>query len=546
MLNTHMELIRQFIHTHRTTTVAFAVVVVAALFGYLAVSDKEVERPVAARVTTAIVQESEVSGAYTFTGILEPTASTDLSAKAQGRVAVLTVGTGSRVGAGQLLVELDAATERATAESITEHIRATEQSLSAVDALYVERIKHEESPATTGTGQTSNLTALLTSAASLSDQVSDTLGTLLAVRRAAYIDPEIAFDDELGVRDSAQRMRARDELVLFQQQNNKYQDFFDTQILGKQPTDETITAGIALANETLLAATSILNQSYTTLLNTVVSTTVSEQTLTTWKGRLTGLGGEVDQTLNGMHNASANIAVMKKEREAKIADASAMLVALEGQQSVTNALISNSVVRAPFSGVITEKYTEKGAVVAPGVPLLAIADDSVLKIKIGIADTLINSFHVGDQAQVTVDGMGDTSFTAAITKIEPVVDAQSRKVTIELSVPNTDHALRVGSFARVTFALEGVTGAIVPTRAVRTRYDTSVAFVVVDDRVERRVVTVGRQLNDQIEIIAGLRRGETIVVEGNAYLRDGDSVSVMTAATTSSRLLPDTKLPAHD
>ena len=256
----------------------------------------------------------------------------------------------------------------------------------------------------------------------------------------------------------------------------------------------------------------------------------------------------METTLNGMHDTSANISVLKKERDATLADAGATLVALSGQQSVANALVSNSIVRAPFSGVIIRKYVERGTMVAPGVPLFAIADDSTLKLRIGVSDTMVQAFRVGLRASVSVDGVDGTAFSASVTKIEPVVDAASRKVVIEVSIPNGNSALRVGSFARVTFALEGADGAVVPTRAVRTRYDTAVAFVVHEGVVERRVVTLGARTNGQLEIVDGLREGEMVVVEGNAYLRDGDRVQVVTTAssTPESRSGEESNIPTHE
>lgn len=508
---------------------------------------EEAERPLV-RVETTPVLRADMSGEYTFTGILEADAETDLAAKAQGRVTGLYADTGSRVASGQLLAELDASTERASAASLALHIVAAQESRSAVDRLYAERISNEESPVSSGFGQTSDLAALLSNSASLSDQVNDTLGALLAVRKGVFIDPEIRFNEELGVRDSAQKMRAREELRSYQTLNARYQEFFDTRILGKQPDDRTIKEGVDLANETLLAAISVLNQAYTTLLNTVVSTAVSDPELSEWKSRLTGLGAQVETTLNGMHDTSANISVLKKERDATLADAGATLVALSGQQSVANALVSNSIVRAPFSGVIIRKYVERGTMVAPGVPLFAIADDSTLKLRIGVSDTMVQAFRVGLRASVSVDGVDGTAFSASVTKIEPVVDAASRKVVIEVSIPNGNSALRVGSFARVTFALEGADGAVVPTRAVRTRYDTAVAFVVHEGVVERRVVTLGARANGQLEIVDGLREGEMVVVEGNAYLRDGDRVQVVTTAssTPESRSGEESNIPTHE
>lgn len=514
-----------YIRSHSVTvSVAALVALTVAAMVLFGGSAAQRERPMVA-VTTAHAEHADISGERVFTGVLEADSATDLAAKASGRVTGLYADVGTRVGAGQVLVVLDATTERATAESLRASTDAAQKSLDALSNLYDERIASEEAPSTAGSGTVTGSYTSLTNAAALADQVSDTLGNLLSVRDGKVIGSQIGFEPEFGARDGSQKIAARNELAAYQTLNAQYQAFFDAHILGKNPDNATVAEGITRATEVLTAAKSVLNSSYTTLLNTTVSVNVSDAQISAYKQTVTSLGLQAETTLKGMHDVTTGVSVLKKERDTKIAETHAQITALKGQQAVANTMVANSTVYAPFSGVITAKYTERGAVVAPGIPVLAIADDSKLKLRIGVPDAIAQSFHVGDVSQVTIDGM-EKKVAARVSKIEPVVDPASRKVTIELTINNTDHALKVGSFARASFTLEHAEGTTVPAGAVVARYGTEYVFVVRDGKVERRVVMTGNRTDDVIEIIDGIAVGDVVVTSGNAYLRDKDSVIV--------------------
>lgn len=527
--HTHIHKAFTFAKTYKISVSVSAVVLIFMTLAFaFGGSDTKNTRPVVA-VTTAYAEHADISGTRIFTGVLEANASTDLGAKASGRVTGLYADVGTRVGAGQLLVALDASTERATAESLRANADAVQRSIDAVTSLYTERIAGEEAPASAadvgGVGATTGAYATVTQTAALADQVNDTLGALLSVRGGVRVGEQTIPENILGVRDSTSKNAARDELQRFQLQNAEYQAYFDAQILNKNSDAATMDEAVARSTKILAAAKSVLNSSYTVLLNTTEGSAYAGD-VQTYKTSVTTLGMQAEGLLKNFHDVTTGVSVLKKERDTKLSDAQAQLVMLKGQTAVADAMVSNSTVRAPFGGVITAKYTERGAVVAPGLPLLAIADDSTLKLVIGVPDTIAPSFHVGDTADVTIDGVEGEKLTARISKINPVVDSNSRKVTIELAIQNYDHALKVGSFARAAFMLEHAEGTTVPVGAVVARYGTEYVFVVRDGRVVRRTVMTGNRTETMIEIIDGIAEGDMVVTSGNAYLRDGDTVIV--------------------
>lgn len=483
-------------------------------------------------VEVVVAQSEKVALERTFTGVLLPKATTELSAKAPGRVSYLGADVGTRVSAGSVLVELDATTERAVASSLAGNISATKNNIATLEELYNERIKTAESPAYGGVSGTTGNIAILTSTALLSDQVSDTLGSLLGVRGGRYITPEISFDTEFGARSSAAKISAREHLVSYQVENVAYQDFFDMTIMGKSPTEEELAEGILRASRVLEETKSVLNDTYEVLLYSIVSVNLTERELSERKRVVGELGMQAEELLRGLREVDSGVAVLKKEKETQLAQLESSLVALRGEEGVAAAALSNSVVRSPYGGVITEKFTERGAVVAPGVPLLAIADDSTLLLRVGVPDVFASRLSLQAKALVEVDGIS-TPVLARVTKIAPAVDPSSRKVMIEFSVENPTRTLRIGSFARVTVSIEEVDGVVVPSRAVIARYGTEYVFVENEGVASRRVVESGKRTDMLTALASGVSDGERIIVSGNLYLRDGDRVFVATSTPPS-------------
>ncbi len=507
-------------------TIAFFALV-GSFFVFGGEEKESAERP-PSPVEIVVAKSEKVALDRTFTGVLLPNSMTELSSKAPGRVSYLGADVGTRVSAGSVLVELDATNERAVVSSIAGNISATKNNIATLEELYSERIKTAESPSYGGVSGTTGNIAILTSTALLSDQVSDTLGALLGVRDGRHITPEISYDTELGARSSAAKIAAREHLASYQVENIEYQRFFDVTIMGKSPNEEELAEGVHRASRILEETKSVLNDTYEVLLYSIVSVSLSERELFERKRVVGEFGIQAEELLRGLRDADSGVAVLKKEKDTQLAQLESSLVALRGEEEVATAALSSSVVRSPYSGVITEKFTERGSVVAPGTPLLTIADDSTLLLRVGVPDVFASQLSLQTKASVEIDGVS-TPVVARVTKIAPTVDPSSRKVMIEFSIANPTRALRTGSFARVTIALSEVDGVVVPSRAVISRYGTEYVFIEKEGIAVRRVVESGKRTDMLTALGSGVSDGERVIVAGNLYLRDGDRVFVATS-----------------
>lgn len=522
-----MQILISFVRAHVRAVSIVGIVAVLALAMLLHRTPAPVaEIPV---VQTAQAIHADVSDASSFTGTLEPVREVDIASKSGGLVTGLYADVGTRVGSGATLARLDASQAKATAASLSQNIVAAQATLSATDAYYAQQIASAENGGTSD-AQTASVSAL-TDAAILAKQIDETLGNLFSLRAGVPSNNTSSISESaLSARDGQAKITARADIASFQRDAAAFQTYFDSTILGHDPSQAEIVAAMAQASALLSEGKTTLSASYTALSATVSSASVSDAAIEKAKQSVAGLGTQAQALLSRMHDTASGIDALKKERDAKLAEAQAQITALEGQQQVNETVLEDGTITAPFYGVITQKYVERGAVVGAGTPLVHLVDDSRLKLIVGVPDTSAQSYHVGDSATILLD---TGSASARVTKVSPAVDPSSRKVLIELSIANGSHALTPGMYARALFETAHSAQVAVPRVAVYTQYGTSYAFVLSDGIAHRRIVELGAISDDLIEITKGVAAGETVITSGVSFLRDGDAVRADADATSA-------------
>jgi RND family efflux transporter MFP subunit len=187
------------------------------------------------------------------------------------------------------------------------------------------------------------------------------------------------------------------------------------------------------------------------------------------------------------------------------------------------------VVRAPASGVVTEKLVEVGAVVGAQTKLFTIAEVSTLVTRVGVSELDFGSLRTGQSARVMLDAYPGQRFEGRIRRIFPSADPATRLVPVEVALTGeAARAARPGFLARVAFALGARDGVLlVPASAVVGQAGAQQVFVVVDGKAERRTVETGLSSEGRVEIISGLREGEAVVVTGSNNVRNNADVRVV-------------------
>jgi RND family efflux transporter MFP subunit len=191
--------------------------------------------------------------------------------------------------------------------------------------------------------------------------------------------------------------------------------------------------------------------------------------------------------------------------------------------------IGYMVVRAPASGVVTEKLVEVGAVVGAQTKLFTIAEVSTLVTRVGVSELDVGALRSGQGARVMLDAYPGQRFEGRVRRIFPSADPATRLVPVEVALTGqAAQAARPGFLARVAFALgtrENVL--LVPASAVVGQAGAQQVFVVVDGKAERRTVETGLSSEGRVEVVSGLREGEAVVTTGSNNVRNNADVRVV-------------------
>jgi RND family efflux transporter MFP subunit len=164
---------------------------------------------------------------------------------------------------------------------------------------------------------------------------------------------------------------------------------------------------------------------------------------------------------------------------------------------------------------------EPGDFASPGRPLFAMEDSSLLRLEINVAESLAGELAIGDAFRVEI---AEEEVQGTVSELAPAADVGSRTFSVKLDLPEKE-TLRAGQFGRA-FLPRGVRVALaVPESAVISRGQMDYVFVSENGKARLRIVRVGERRNDEIEILAGLDDGESIVLDPPAELQDGQALT---------------------
>ncbi|MGO9862213.1 MAG: efflux RND transporter periplasmic adaptor subunit [Terriglobales bacterium] len=224
---------------------------------------------------------------------------------------------------------------------------------------------------------------------------------------------------------------------------------------------------------------------------------------------------EADQQMSGYQQALANLAA-----------ADANVHRLEDLESFKS-------VYAPFSGVLTRRTVDPGALInsgagATGKELFDIARVDPLRVYISVPQAYAPNIKAGMKAKVTLQEFPGQKFLGTVARTADAIDPATRTLNTEVDVPNKDGKLLPGSFVQVHFATgTSVPRITVPVNAMLFRAEgPQVAVVGKDGKVHLRPISIGRDFGATLEILGGLEVGDQIVINPSDSLEDGQQVHV--------------------
>lgn len=190
--------------------------------------------------------------------------------------------------------------------------------------------------------------------------------------------------------------------------------------------------------------------------------------------------------------------------------------------------LKRSKVKSPFSGVVSEKFIEKGKFIRPGESLLEIMDISSVLAKIYVPVQKIKYLKRGDQVTVRLDAIPKRVFQGRVRTLGLEADPKSRSFPIEVLINNPDRELLPGMMARIQIEQESSNNQIViPRHVVMQRSEGSIVFVIDNNIAKLTKVSLGKTVKGNVQILSGLSTGDKLVISGQQYLTDNERVNIL-------------------
>jgi membrane fusion protein (multidrug efflux system) len=185
-------------------------------------------------------------------------------------------------------------------------------------------------------------------------------------------------------------------------------------------------------------------------------------------------------------------------------------------------------ITAPFSGYITRRFLDPGALVTTNnASLFTLMDLDNLKIIINVLEKDIPQVAQGKHATVTVDAFPGKEFPGVVTRYSHAVDLATRTMAVEIDLANRDHILKPGMFANVTLVISEHKDALtVPTAALLKDEQGYFVYAAVADTARRLRTRIGTEQNGRTEILGGLDTTRTIITTGQQFVKENGPVSI--------------------
>lgn len=198
------------------------------------------------------------------------------------------------------------------------------------------------------------------------------------------------------------------------------------------------------------------------------------------------------------------------------------LITLKSQESQT-------LVTAPFSGVIDEVFVKQGSLASPGIPLMQLVNVNLLKAVAKVPDSYVAYIKEGDNVSVRFPDL-DKTISATVGYVGRIVDPLSRTFKIEVKVPSENGSLKPNLLAMIQINDKTSKSAIViEENIIQPTEAGKIVFVTAEEKGQKiarqKTVTTGLSYNGKVEILSGLSAGENLITTGYQDLADNQPIS---------------------
>lgn len=256
---------------------------------------------------------------------------------------------------------------------------------------------------------------------------------------------------------------------------------------------------------------------------------VSEQTAETARTRV----GTAEQALRSAEKQVGT-------RQQAVAASARRITAQQAVVEQERERQSYSVLTSPVTGSVLARPTEPGNLAQAGVEVVRLGDFSQVKVEVQVSELELAQIRVGQAAQVRLDALPNQTLNGRVTRIAPVTQSRARLIPVEVTIPNTTGQISSGLLARVNFQQQQGQRIVVPETATQigtkpqqnrqnqSQPKTATIYVVTRSgeqaSVSPREVQLGDRADGQVEVLSGLKPGESFVVRSSGELKAGAPV----------------------
>jgi len=227
----------------------------------------------------------------------------------------------------------------------------------------------------------------------------------------------------------------------------------------------------------------------------------------------------------------------KASSQAELERAEATMRSNEAQLQLLTVRLERTLVRAPFAGVMGQRFVSLGDYVTKDTKLAAIQTVTPQRASFQVPERYADQLKMGQQVSFRVAALSGHTFTGTVDFVDPVVQLPSRTITVKARVPNPKRELQSGMFieARLATAVRP-DAVIIPEDAVLPLQGSNFVWVVADGKATRRQVELGVRTPGFVEVKSGVERADQVVVGGQERLAEGAPVQAKLVERTPSRV----------
>jgi len=228
----------------------------------------------------------------------------------------------------------------------------------------------------------------------------------------------------------------------------------------------------------------------------------------------------------------------------EISQAKTALALAKAEESIIQIRLNDTFIKAPFTGVISDRLYETGDIVPLHSHILSIIDNTKLIVKIQVSELLLPDLKINNNVSVKIDALKNlNTVTGTISRIYPTIDPVTRKGTLEVELDTIPEGAKPGQLCRVVIHTPAIERLLIDVSAIQ--YDDSGEFVYLinnEQQITKTKVITGIQIDNKIEISDGLKEKDSVVVEGFSGLKNGSKITIANKNSKSIKLKPVEKI----